>query len=284
MFASGVLFQVSAFIIEGKPGYENVLHEAALEEVQDLQKWIREYKYWPGGTAVHPVSLENMCYKTLNREPEEPCFQYSVLDCFQEGQVFNVGGEFNSKYNAIYSVRNSYKGFNVSEDFTMEYIRQHCVQWTNAGTASSMILGGVTEGVNSKNENTVIGVKALRIVFGTKAPETLVEEGLTYIKYKPGGVVQEEGGTYCPDVDKCVECVEGLDLDTAARAGCIPAPVQQPDSCCELMEALRTSPCIETLFQVKPDVRALGNMVLGACSLPTVELENRCSNTGYAAG
>lgn len=260
------------------------MHEAALQELQDLQNWIREFQYLPGGSKGQAVSLENMCYKTLNREPEEPCFQYSVLDCFREGHVFNVGGEFNSKYKAIYSVRKSYKGFNISEDFTVEYIKQHCVQWTNVAAAPSMILGGITKGVNSKNQETVAGVKALRIAFGTKAPETLVEEGLIYTKYKPADAVKEEEGTYCPHVENCVECIEGLDLDIAARAGCIPAPVQQPDSCCELMEALRRSPCIETLFQTKPDVKALGNLVLSACSLPTVEVENRCRSEEYVPG
>ncbi|GMH38537.1 hypothetical protein BSKO_06421 [Bryopsis sp. KO-2023] len=269
--------QVSAFIIQGKNGVENLLQPKVLEEVYDLQQWIRVYKY-QHGVDYPEISLENMCYKTLNREAQEPCFQYTPLDCFMEGRVFNVGGEKNSKYNAIYDVRPSYKAFDFDEDFTEEYVRDHCVQWTNVGAADTMLMGDFDHGVNSRNETVIRSVKAFRIAFGTKTPEALVEDGLSYVEFLESRTAVSEEEGVCPDADACDDCIETLDLDTAVKAGCVPGPVKQPDSCCELMTSLRASPCVEQLFQKKPDVRALGNVVFGACSLPLVELEKRCSN------
>lgn len=269
--------QIGAFIIQGKPGFENVLQEEVLEEVVDLQQWIRGFEYWPDGDqSERAVTLENICFKALDREAHEPCFQYSVLDCFKEGKVFNVGGHRNSKYNAIYSPRRSFKDFDMHEEFTVEYIQQHCMQWTNVGTVQSMVIGGSEFSANSLNQTVVTTAKALRVVFGTKNPKSLASDGLTYSHHVPIESFASDSGELCPDSTMCDECVQSLGLATAAQAGCIPGPVQQPESCCTLMAVLRKSPCVEHLFRTKPDVKSLGNIVFGACSLPVVELNRRC--------
>lgn len=70
------------------------------------------------------IMLEDICFKPVDKEDHEPCFQYSILDCFQEGNVFTPGGKKNSAYSGIYSPKKaSFRVFNFGESFTDEFVR-----------------------------------------------------------------------------------------------------------------------------------------------------------------
>lgn len=74
--------------------------------------------------ATLQVTLGDICFKPVDRDDREPCFQYSILDCFREGNVFTPGGTRNSAYSGIYSPsRPSFSTFDFKETFTEEYIR-----------------------------------------------------------------------------------------------------------------------------------------------------------------
>eukprot|EP00958_Prasinococcus_capsulatus_P009846 scaffold952_cov409-Prasinococcus_capsulatus_cf.AAC.64 len=47
--------------------------------------------------AQRRIKLENLCWKLVDEYPEQPCFHYSPLDCFREGQVMTPGGADNRK-------------------------------------------------------------------------------------------------------------------------------------------------------------------------------------------
>lgn len=273
-----------AFIIEPREPGANLLAPervvAVLDEVRDLQEWIRTFEY----THVRDnynltVTLENICFKPVDLKDTEPCFQYSILDCFAEGGVFAPGGERNTEFADLYSARPSYSTFDFREDFTEDYVRQRCVQWFNLGTADRMLLGSPKTTSNSRGEPTIAGVEALRVVFGTKPIERLAGDGLVHVTFTP-----DEGGDSCLVSSDCPRCVEELGLSNAAQAGCVPAAVAQTDSCCEFMTALRAAPCVEELFVAKPQVENLGNLVFQACGIPTLELNRRCANQLAIAG
>eukprot|EP00803_Ostreobium_quekettii_P009440 evm.model.scf_60.23 EVM.evm.TU.scf_60.23 scf_60:170676-175982(-) len=264
-----------AFVIEPREPGANLLAPdrvaAVLDEVRDLQEWIRtfEYEHRDGRS----VTLESICYRPVGLSDTEPCFQYSILDCFAEGRVFAPGGENNTEFADLYSARPSYRDFDFGEDFTEEYVRRRCVQWFNLGTADTMFLGSPGTTSNSRGEPVVDRVEALRVVFGTKPKQRLARDGLVDIAFTP-----VEDGDSCLTSTDCGRCVPELDVSDAAAQGCTPSGNAQVESCCDFMRALREAPCVEPLFQAKPQVESLGNLVFGACGIPTLVLEKRCAN------
>ncbi|GMH44649.1 hypothetical protein BSKO_12601 [Bryopsis sp. KO-2023] len=273
---------LQSFIIRPKKNSGvNLLSAEALAEVEDLEAWVLAYEYEHdvGGTRRN-FRLEDFCFKPVDREVQEPCFQYSVLDCFREGNVFTPGGNRNAKYAGIYSPnRFSFRTFDFEESFTDAFVRENCTQWYNLGTADTMFLGGISKGENSRGEPTVSGVEAFRIVFGTKSKERLAKDGAKRITWQSEGFSATTGLDLCQDVSDCGECIEEVGLATASAAGCIPRDVAQTDSCCEFMTGLRESACIDNLFRANAALASLGNIVLGRCGLETVALgELRCDN------
>lgn len=157
--------------------------------------------------------------------------------------------------------------------------RDTCTQWYNQGTSDTITLGGITKGINSMGEPTIAKVDALRIVFSTKSEETLAEDGLKRIKWTPKQSSGQSDLEICNDATDCGECIDEVGLAQASAAGCEPRSGSQSDSCCEFMQELRGAACIEQVFEAKPSVGSLANLVFTGCNIPTVQLgESRCNN------
>eukprot|EP00210_Caulerpa_lentillifera_P003611 g3446.t1 len=256
---------LSSVIITAKEGVD-ILSVEALDEVYELQRHIREFtfEYKPGVN----VSLEQFCFRRANANPSEPCFQSSILESFQEGAVFNVGGELNTDYAALFATRPSYRDFDFSNDFTRTFIAS-----TNLNP-DSLLLGKFE---TAEDQDTITSVPALQIAFGAKSPQGLQQDGLQYFQWVEREV--DTGDQFCPDVSACEACANTLQPAQFIGAGCtFDGSSTQAESCCSFLEIVRASPCIEVILEQRAELEPTANSLLTACNLPTVEVSVRCRN------
>ena len=204
-----------------------VLTPEALGELEDLQNWVMGFEYTASdGTTV---SLANACKRAIHEEPQQPCFQYSVLDCFREGRAFVPGHENNTVYYQPYGNRASFRDFDFESDMTREYLEDQCKQWVNVGTNWKMVLPvesmnfePVTapetpgQGGGNASLHKLSGpVKSTRLFFGTIHEDSL--DALEYIDWKP----RTEGDTVefgTADYKGREKAVDVIKADPAVRA------------------------------------------------------------------
>eukprot|EP00210_Caulerpa_lentillifera_P000195 g190.t1 len=256
---------LSTVIVTAKEGVD-ILSVEALDEVYKLQEHIREFtfEYKPGVN----VSLEQFCFRVVNENPTEPCFQSSILESFREGTVFNVGGDANTNYAFLFAQKPSYRDFDFKNDFTRSFIA------TTNSNPDSLMLGTFETAADG---NTITSVPALQIAFGAKSPDGLKKDGLQYFEWVEQ-VVEEDSG-FCPDTSACEACADALQPTQFAGAGCtFDGSSTQSDSCCAFLEIVRASPCIEVVFERRAELEPTANSLLAACDLDTVEVSVRCQN------
>jgi hypothetical protein len=195
----------------------------------------------------------------VDAAPEQPCFQLSVLDCFREGRAFVHGGANNSVYYSAYAQRRSFREFDFSREFTVEYLQRECKAWFNLASPWRMVLGGadiapsstasataqVIKGDDSgpvirREEKTaaaaglVRSVQALQVVFGTRVQTDLQVRGLQGVTWgeTPADDNSEGGGADvmgCGPGDDCETCMETFNFFDAIRedVACVPDNVPQ---------------------------------------------------------
>eukprot|EP00210_Caulerpa_lentillifera_P000174 g169.t1 len=265
---------LSSFIITPKTGH-TLLTKESLEEVLDLQNWIRTFSF--EASPGLNISLEQFCFKSVDNEAHEPCYQASILDCFAEGDVFNIGGERNADYKDFYSTRMSFRELSFHTEFNVTFVREQCRAWTGTQTSLPLIMSEVVykEGGGGGGGDQIDSIGAFQIAFGTKSAEVLAETGLEYVDWMPVSRTEESGEAVCPDVSKCEPCADALSASRFLRAGCIVGSSDQPKSCCEEMKLLRRSPCVEIIFERQPTAGDVANPLFTACGIDLVQLAPR---------
>ena len=259
---------INSVIVTAKPGVD-IFSVDALDEVYALQEQIRTFTFDYKG---RPVSLEQFCFKTVDGDPAEPCWQSSLLESFREGAVFNVGGENNTDYAALFQARPSYRDFNFSRDLTRSFIAQSNLN------PDSLLLGGFEV---DADKDTITHVAALQILFGSSSPEKLKQRGLQYYEWKERDVNEDA----CSNPSTCVQCATNLQPTAFIAAGCvIDGSVPQPQSCCDVATPVHQSPCVETIFELRPDVAPIANLIFTTCGLPAIEIQSRCQNLERIVG
>ena len=260
---------LNSVIVTPKPGVD-IFSTDALDEVYALQEQIRTFAFDYKGRQV---SLEQFCFKTVDGDPAEPCWQTSLLESFREGAVFNVGGENNTDYAVLFQAKPSYRDFNFSRDLTRSFIAQ-----TNLNP-DSLMLGGFE--VDPEDQDTITHVGALQILFGSSSPKKLRQRGLQYYEWREKEVNEDA----CSNPSTCVECATNLQATAFVAAGCtIDGAASQPQSCCDVAAPVRQSPCVETIFELRPEVAPIANQIFTACGFAAVEVQPRCQNLELIVG
>jgi hypothetical protein len=214
-----------------------LLSPEVLAEVEDLQRWMLEFSTLDPVTRA-PLTLDSLCYKTLDDKPEQPCLQLSILDCFGEGRAFVHGGGNNSVYYGTYGSRRSYRDFDFSRELTEDYLRDQCKFWYNLQSPWRMFIGGVefqaSEGPISssggggggggaggtRSPRRVRDALALQVTFGLKVPKDLARRGLQYVAWgeTPRTVERDVMGCTPAEAEQCDVCVPRFDFVSALRA------------------------------------------------------------------
>lgn len=205
--------ELSSFIITPKPGH-SLLTTRSLNEVVHLQNWIRTFTFEPSPGLN--VSLEQFCFKSVDSEAWEPCYQASILDCFAEGAVFNIGGDKNAEYKDFYATRRSFEELDFEEEFNTSFVQEECRAWTGTPTSIPLIMA---EMVYAEDGSSITDVGALQVAFGTRSAEALVSKGLEFVDWIPNTITEQNGQAVCPDVSKCEPCADALEAARFLRAG-----------------------------------------------------------------
>ena len=133
--------RVSSFVVAPRRGRRHprsVLSPEVLRDVEALHGWVRDFEYTferhDPGLPPLTVRLENFCRRGLHEDPSQPCFFYSVLDCFQEGRQLVHGLANNTVYYDTYGPRQSFEDPAFRDGVTLEYLQTQCMQWLNVAT------------------------------------------------------------------------------------------------------------------------------------------------------
>ena len=133
--------RVSSFVVAPRRGRRHprsVLSPEVLRDVEALHGWVRDFEYTferhDPGLPPLTVKLENFCRRGLHEDPSQPCFFYSVLDCFREGRQLVHGLANNTVYYDTYGPRQSFEDPAFRDGVTLEYLETQCMQWLNVAT------------------------------------------------------------------------------------------------------------------------------------------------------
>ena len=289
--------RLSSFLIETKDADGTIFDEKVLEEIEDLHAWLRDFEYDHYGTSdssnvagqeedgnsVSPspllanVKLDNICRRGLNEEAAQPCFMYSVLDCFKEGQTLVHGQENNTLYHGNpYNNRPSFRNFNFEEGITRGYLNENCMQWGNVKTNWKVILpqNKMDFRANEEDDRAVLQskVRSTHLILGALHEDSLSLQGIPFTTWLP----KLEGDTRdvlsCEKVNPdCNECAAQANVYVALDWKCsVEDGVDQHPYCCgNMTQHVANHQCVQELFQM-PTIASFGTKVFRSCGIPLV--------------
>ena len=289
--------RLSSFLIETKDADGTIFDEKVLEEIEDLHAWLRDFEYDHYGTSdssnlagrgedgnsVAPspllanVKLDNICRRGLNEEAAQPCFMYSVLDCFKEGQTLVHGQENNTLYHGNpYNNRPSFRNFNFEERITRGYLNDNCMQWGNVRTNWKVILpqNKMDFRANEEDDRAVLQskVRSTHLILGALHEDSLSQQGIPFTTWLP----KLEGDTRdvmsCEKVNPdCNECAAQANVYVALDWKCsVEDGVDQHPYCCgNMTQHVANHQCVQELFQM-PTIASFGTKVFRSCGIPLV--------------
>ena len=268
--------RLSSFLIEAKGG--GIFDQGALEEIENLHAWLRDFEYTHvtrSGDVVS-VKLDNICRRGLNEEPSQPCFMYSVLDCFREGQSLVHGQENNTVYHGNpYNNRPSFRGFDFERDVTKGFLEDSCMQWGNVGTNWKVILPQEKmkfEAGKGKEARLLSTVQSTHLILGALHEESLIDKGIEFTSWRPKPEGDNRDVLDCEKVNPdCNECAVNANVYVALDWKCsVEDGVVQPEECCgNMTEHVAEHQCVKELFQ-QPTIASFGTKVFKSCGIPLV--------------
>ncbi len=271
--------RLSSFLIEAKQPQEGgIFDQSVLREIEDLHAWLRDFEYTHvtvSGDAVS-VKLDNICRRGLNEEPSQPCFMYSVLDCFKEGQSLVHGQENNTVYHGNpYNNRPSFKSFDFANGITKGYLEDSCMQWGNVGTNWKVILPQELmdfEAGMGKEARLLSKVPSTHLILGALHEESLIEKGIEFTAWRPKPEGDNRDVLDCEKVNPdCNECAVNANVYVALDWKCtVEEGAVQPEECCgNMTEHVADHQCVKELFQ-QPTIASFGTKVFKSCGIPLV--------------
>ena len=298
--------RLSSFLIETKDADGTIFEEKVLEEIEDLHAWLRDFEYnfessalaqqvgEENKTLLANVKLDNLCRRGLNEEAAQPCFMYSVLDCFKEGQTLVHGQENNTLYHGNpYNNRPSFRNFNFEERITRGYLNDNCMQWGNVKTNWKVILpqNKMDFRADAEEDSHAVlqsKVRSTHLILGALHEDSLTEQGLPFTSWLP----KLEGDTRdvlsCEKVNPdCNECAAQANVYVALDWKCsVEDGVDQHPYCCgNMTQHVANHQCVQELFQM-PTIASFGTKVFRSCGIPLVSSSSStCDATpGPASG